>query len=445
MTGYGATDRRSSSDSSNSQESSTSSTAASSPRPSAISFKLGAVFYLFGVIVLLPCNAVTLSLPYLLERMNGSVFETNFESWLNLTYTLAGFIALVVAVSVDEKVRPNLSVTISAFAMSVGFLLLGTLPFWPASASTVATITLTISTFLAASTAFFRTPIIVIATAFGPEAISAYFSGTALVAMVISGGTFIATYISGTQGNNGGKIGAVTCFMVSAIVAILLSLLAYQFVRRTEIYRRKFASTKDVRSESPEQERLLRQLRISLVLGESMWTVSRRHLLRNLAQFYLFVVTLAVYPAITSLIVPVSRSWDPITFKTFHFFIFNLGDFVGRLMASMPLPGMLKMASSQFILALLRTLFIPLFLLCNTQLAPTPLSPWVGDIGFLAVLFLFAVTNGYTSSLGYVSLGSGASARSGARVLQLWMYAGLVVGNVASFGVSALMQRWKEL
>ncbi|KAB5592332.1 Sorting nexin-25 [Ceratobasidium theobromae] len=413
------------------------------PAPLKLPVGFKAAFYLFGIAVLLPWNAITLALPYILTELKGSSLELTFGSWLSLAYTAAAFAGLVLATVIGNKLPRTPSIILSAVFISTGFLLLCTIPYWPIyiSTQTLAAIVLTVSSGLAVATAFWRTPIIVIATDLGPDAISAFFSGTAFVAVVISAGTFITTYVSGIHGDNGSKTGAASCFFASATIT-LASLLAFLVLRQTDIYKRKFSSTKDAHSTVSERDRLLKQLRVALLQGEGVWTTTKRYLGVNIAQFLIYLVTLAVFPSVTSLIVPIRHSWDPTLFKLFHFFVFNLGDFVGRLLVSLPTPAALKRPTVLLVYSILRILFIPLFFLCNISRGqwPSHSTLWIGDIAFLGLLFCFAVTNGHSSSLGYLSLGSGISSATGARVLQLWMCAGFVAGSALSFGVSALME-----
>ncbi|KAG8706327.1 hypothetical protein FRC08_001135 [Ceratobasidium sp. 394] len=418
-----------------------------SPAP-ALSVLTRIAFYLFGVVALVPWNALILDLPYLLNRLDGSPFQGNLGSWITISYTASGFIALAVATWLADKLRPTATITLSICLLSITLLVLATLPLWPVSSAALFASTVTGSVILACSASFFRTPVVAVATAFGPEAVASYFSGTALVAVVISAGVFAAAYLSNTAGIHDGKPGTILAFTLSAFVS-LSSLAAYHFgVRHTEVFRAKFKSRAEYAH--PERDWLLQaQLRMVLAQGEGVWATTKRNWGYNLAQCWIFVVTLAVFPAITTLVVPITTSWTPLVFHTFHFLVYNLGDLAGRLLVSIhttPIPPLFL-----FAYCTLQTLLVPLFLLCNTTphlsghvLLPTTRlasPPLIGDIGFLALVFLFGLNSGYVSSLGFVSVGrkKGARARSGARVLQLWMFVGFVLGSAASFGVGRLM------
>jgi len=434
MSVYGATDRRTSS--SSYVRSVISSTAVNTPTPTPLSALTRLAFYLFGVTILVPWNALILALPYLLTRLSGSHLDSNLGSWLSVSYTGSGFVALATATWLADKLKPTPCVIISTTSLVSGLLLLATLPFWSASPATILSAVIVLAVLLAISTAFFRTPIVELATSFGPDAIAAYFSGTALIAVFVSIGVFATVYISGIQGINAGRTGFVLCFVFSAVVS-LLCLVAYMFLRRTDTFKRKFAPRK---SGMTERDRLLElQLRMVLAQGEGVWNTMKRNLGCNVAQLWVFVVTLAVFPAITTLVHPTNHNLSPLLFNTFHILMFNLGDLAGRLLVSIPLPPILSRPTSLLSYAFLRTFFIPLFLLSNVHLPGAPSTHLIGDIGFIALLFIFALTNGHCSSLGFIAVGKGGAGKSGARVLQLWMYAGFVLGSAASFGVGRLV------
>ncbi|KAG8727960.1 hypothetical protein FRC12_022127 [Ceratobasidium sp. 428] len=241
-----------------------------------------------------------------------------------------------------------------------------------------------------------------------------------------------------------------------SIGACLLALAAYHsYIRPAQVFTSNFQPrSKFTRAESDWLVQA--QLRMVLAQGEGVWATTKRNIGYNMAQCWVFAVMLAVYPAVTTRVVPTSTcvSWTPLVFHAFHFLVFNLGDLVGRLLVSVhkrPISS-----AALLVHCILQTLLGPLFLLCNfSHPASTPITgssttttsiipslpiikiPLLGDIEFLVLLFLFALNCGYTSSLGFIAVGSkkGARARTGARVLQLWMLVGTVLGSVAGWGV----------
>ena len=89
-----------------------------------------------------------------------------------------------------------------------------------------------------------------------------------------------------------------------------------------------------------------------------------------LSVFICFLVTLAVFPAITVLVKSTTNGnqWsDKYFIPVGCFLVFNIGDYVGRMLASIIKWPQATHGGSIIILAisLVRIAFIPLFLLCN--------------------------------------------------------------------------------
>ena len=89
-----------------------------------------------------------------------------------------------------------------------------------------------------------------------------------------------------------------------------------------------------------------------------------------LAVFICFFVTLAVFPAITVLVKSTTQNnaWaDKYFIPVGCFLVFNIGEYLGRMMASIVKWPNPTRNGSLIILAIsmLRLAFIPLFLLCN--------------------------------------------------------------------------------
>ena len=117
-----------------------------------------------------------------------------------------------------------------------------------------------------------------------------------------------------------------------------------------------------------------------------------------LTVFSVFFVTIAVFPALTVLIVSKTDSFDKKFFIPICcFFLFNLGDFVGRTVShnlSLPLHRPVLL----FTLSLLRWTMIPLIMLCN--LRPRYHMPvfFKSEAYYIAFVTAFGFTNGYLFS-----------------------------------------------
>ncbi|RSH95569.1 hypothetical protein EHS25_000661 [Saitozyma podzolica] len=134
--------------------------------------------------------------------------------------------------------------------------------------------------------------------------------------------------------------------------------------------------------------------------------VFRKNKELEMAVAWVFVVTLSVFPPITTAIVsthsPPPRFLQPSVFIPLHFLLFNVGDFVGR--TYLPAIPSLLITNPRRVLALslARTLFVPLFLACNVAVSPatTGSKPLLNsDAAYFLILIAFGLTNGPSAPL----------------------------------------------
>lgn len=156
-----------------------------------------------------------------------------------------------------------------------------------------------------------------------------------------------------------------------------------------------------------------------------------------------------MYPPITVSVQPTNPRIHPLLFSAVHFLVFNLGDFSGRYICSFP-SLLIWSAKRLLTLSLARTLFVPLFLMCNVQrpLSSIPSSPIISsDFLFMLILFAFGLSNGYVSSLCMMSApslehnprlkGRKEDVDVAATVASFCLVGGLALGSVANFAVRA--------
>lgn len=156
--------------------------------------------------------------------------------------------------------------------------------------------------------------------------------------------------------------------------------------------------------------------RATLALLRRNWPV-------NSAVFLCYVITLAVFPAVTARVVSTHGKsdgdwwrqgvvWVPVGFWVFnggprflpYFFVADVcssaGDFLGR---TSPTIFLVRSQASLFALSIARVLFVPFFLACNVSISSVvPISsygsgPTFGDGAFLLGLLALGLSNGVAS------------------------------------------------
>jgi equilibrative nucleoside transporter 1/2/3 len=156
-----------------------------------------------------------------------------------------------------------------------------------------------------------------------------------------------------------------------------------------------------------------------------------------------------LFPAVTGFVTSVNPSkpiWsDPLLFSAFQFFTFNLGDFLSRYFPVYP-SVFITSARKLAILSYARTIFVPLFLMCNVS--PATRTPIINsDFIFMLLVLLFGFSNGYLSAALQICAASlehnpklenrRIDVDTASNVLGFALTVGLVIGGVVSFAAKS--------
>ncbi|CAL4157153.1 unnamed protein product [Meganyctiphanes norvegica] len=182
-----------------------------------------------------------------------------------------------------------------------------------------------------------------------------------------------------------------TIYFVFAIGVLLLSSLAYMRMSKIDFYR-EYASFQSIQDNSFEEN-----LKEFLTVFKKIWPLS-------LSIFWIFFITISVYPAICIRIKSRSsgdKTWSDIYFRpVITFFLFSICDLIGRQVA------VFCMCTGEFPYKILfsclaRTAYIPLFLMCNNEnkLIPIVLGNENADNVYIPLMITFAFSNGYLMAL----------------------------------------------
>ncbi|PVG01232.1 hypothetical protein CPB86DRAFT_727955 [Serendipita vermifera] len=435
------------------------------------------IFFLLGCAVLLPWNAIIVAIPFFQSRLEDSPLRAVFASYLVAAIQLCRFPTLIHATLSVKKSSKTTRIRVSGISLVLLLALLFAITFIKVSPQAFFGFVIVNATLQSMVNSYFQTSIVAIASWFGPQAIRSMFSGQAGIAVVISSVQLISVLVSlnkqeipypsnpelskAVDGRTSVDRSAglffliMTTGMVTAIIShtYLVQIPLYQriskvFDRRTPpllseetpLLVEGAPTTESIQINEQEKstKRIIRIVRVN-------WTW-------NLAIFLNFFITLAVFPAITSAILSIhpplsSRLSHPLVFNAIHFLLFNLGDWTGRWICNFEA---LQVWSGSYLLLLsiMRTGFIPLFLICNIQdtISNTPLLINT-DLGFFTIIALFGITNGYLGSLCMMfapSLEHNTTLERddvdvAAVVASFCLAGGLTGGSIANFGIRSLM------
>ncbi|KAH9938505.1 nucleoside transporter-domain-containing protein [Fomitopsis serialis] len=405
--------------------------------------KIRAIYFVLGCAVLLPWNAMITATPYFMSRLDGTSLKASFSSYLSMAFMVPNLIFLGHATATSKQ-------SLSTGRISWSLLLIASV-----------TAALTLSTWIhihpglffalillaamlkSAAGSYLQSSVVALASLFGHEAMQAVMSGQAAVGVAVSGVQVLSAAASThrvpppppqTRDDDPAR----TPEEASASLFLFVTYAVHVWLKTLPAYKQSLPDSDP--PWSPDERRGLTQM---LRLG-------RINLPYNFAVAYVFMVTLSVFPPITVSIQSTNPDTHPLLFSAFHFFVYNVGDLTGRTLCSFP---RLHVWSAKRLLtfSLARTLFIPLFLLCNIQWAsPTAVKPVItSDALYMLILLLFGATNGFTSSMCMMSAPSVAhnprlkgrteDVDVAATVASFCLVIGLTMGSVASFAVRAMV------
>ena len=375
-------------------------------------------FYCFGVVTLLPWNMFATAAAYwnikfrtvLIEGDNltmvGGVPPTCQEPCLNdlqiswgAYLAIANMVPFVIILTLNgmfghhfkalPRLIASLLLNILAFIFTTVMVKIDT-DGWQ---STFLYVTLASVSFIMVNSAIFEGGIFGLAGRFPSSYMGAVFSGQAIGGVLVSGVNVLILGLGATAGN-----AAFSCFLTS-ILFLISALASFLAVTRTAFYKYHIGDkiTPDnlkllEKETSPSPQVIISPLRILRQIFPYAFSV-----------FLVFLITLSAFPALTMLVVSTA---DPETLWASKFYVpvscfllFNLGDYLGRLLASW-VPWSCGPRST-LSLSILRLVLLPLLLLCNIQPSHRHVTTvlFQSDVVYSVFMALFSLSNGYVGSI----------------------------------------------
>lgn len=244
-------------------------------------------------------------------------------------------------------------------------------------------------------------------------------------------------------------------YFLSAFIITAAALVGRLVVVKLPFYRRQMNLKSLIEEVIEEEERDIVQAvqqEETIEPPAKVWDIVRKSYSLIFTVGYIFIITLMLFPSITSLIKSMHRPdkdnldsnrgrfYDDDIFVAFHFLLFNVGDWVGRIM---PLSSWFQIFQTKYLVLLSasRTIFIPLFLLCNVIVSDVRKLPvWItSDFVYFLLIWLFAVSNGWICSLAMMSAPQLKSIKTNSEkamvgsVMSFSLIVGLAIGGSLSF------------
>ncbi|CCM03372.1 uncharacterized protein FIBRA_05502 [Fibroporia radiculosa] len=426
------------------------------------------IHFILGCAVLLPWNVMITATPYFLSRLEGSSLKSSFSSYLSTTFMVSNFSFLAHATATAQQSSNSRRVLWSLAALAILCATL-TLSTWmhPSPGLFFAFVLLN-GMLQAAAGSYLQTAVVAVASLFGHKAMQAVMSGQAAVGVVVSGVQVLsaaasmrnaspspAPSLEASASRTPEEVSA-SLFLGLSTIFLIITQGVHMWMMSLPAYKTLSSSRAISRISEPhsldETQILTSETSVHKSLSGKTQIVrmAKLNLPYNFAVAYVFAITLSVFPPITVSIQSTNPAMHPLLFSAIHFLIYNIGDFLGRFLCS--IPRLLVWSANRLVaIALARTLFIPLFLMCNVQWSsPVAVGPIItSDAMFMLILLLFSTSNGYVSSMCMMSAPSVAhnprlkgrtqDVDIAATVASFCLVGGLTVGSIASFAVRAMV------
>lgn len=375
------------------------------------------LFFGLGLATLLPWNLFISASEFYHHQFAHSPHQDTFQNSFSLVYMATNFAfnlyAMATVTRSDANQRIWYGLLINTLAYLVG-VIMPVMESWRGSLSFYITMAQLFAT--AAASGLLNNSLFALTAHFMPAHSEGVLSGQAVAGIIATAAQLITAYSVSNQTSKGLANRTIAYFMFATLVNSILTLAFYRIKTANQYYQQRSKLAHDNRR-NPE----LTTNESTDQIGEFCQTI-----------VIIFAVTIAVFPSTTALVTPVSG------FKLlaeWHFFIFNLGDLLGRRYAPrLPVSRPIGLLA----LALLRILFVPVFLTSHTSFSVW--YNWIqSDVLFLAMVGLLGVSNGVVSTR--AALMGLANCRNptvaGAQVA-ISISTGLVVGSLLSWAVRAI-------
>ncbi|XP_069704264.1 equilibrative nucleoside transporter 3 [Periplaneta americana] len=368
------------------------------------------IFYLLGMTTLLPWNFFITADDYWMFKFRDvsgnnseqdnrrTELQAGFTAYLSVASTIPNTLFLILntllshRISLQVRMIGSLTCIFLLFVLTTVFVKVNT-DSWQELFFIITLVTVVL---LNIASAILQGGLFGIVGKFSSRYITAVVSGQAL------GGIFAAlAEIASLCLGASSTISAFVYFMV-ANGMLLLSLAAYLILSRAVFFR--FHMLDKVEVSSMQYEPAVIQANDNPPPREiSYKSILKKTWVYGFSVWMTFVVTLAMYPAVTVLVNSTDKGnnkpWNDVYFvPVVGYLIFSTCDYVGRILA-----GLLQRPRSKgwvvALLSVLRVAFIPLLLLCNAQ--PRNHLPVIinSDLYYILIIILFALSNGYLANI----------------------------------------------
>ncbi|XP_034040103.1 equilibrative nucleoside transporter 3 [Thalassophryne amazonica] len=368
------------------------------------------IFFLMGIGSLLPWNFFVTAKHYWLYKLSNCTHHTcyeeqssdlrnYFESYLTIASTVPSVLCMILNYILVNRLSPKVRILSSLFIILLVFVITTvlvkvdtsnyTVPFFAVTLVSVAIVT-------GASNVF-------CGSMFG---ISGHFPmriSQAIISGQAMGGTVSALVSIIDLAAAKDVTESALAYFLTAIIFILLCIVMYLLLPQLP-YSRHYMLLPSLTTSAATTEEDEPVTTRSNVSVPPLWPILKKTWVLGLCVFYVFCISIAVFPGMSSGIVSVNEDTNSLWTTTYFvpitcFFLYNVGDFCGRLSTAwLQVPGPTSRVLP--ILVLCRTTLVPLFMFCNYQPRNHLQTVLFNDDVYPMVFnCLLGLSNGYLGSL----------------------------------------------
>ncbi|XP_068183105.1 equilibrative nucleoside transporter 3 [Antennarius striatus] len=404
------------------------------------------IFFLMGISSLLPWNFFITAKHYWLYKLSNSTVNGSdekqhsdvsdyFESYLSIASTVPSVLSSILNYLLVNRLSPNVRILSSLFVILLVFVVTTILVKVDTSNYTVG---------------FFIGTLVSVAVVSGASnlftgsmfGISAYFPmrvSQALISGQAMGGTLSAIASIVDLAASRDVTDSALAYFLTADVFILLCIIMYLLLPKLAYSRHYMLSRTSLGLINEEEEENGAGSRTTVSTPPPLQPILRKTWVLGLSVFYVFCVSISVFPAVSSGIQSVQTDQSPWTTTYFVpltcFLLYNVADFCGRqTTAWLQVPGPTSRLLP--ILVLCRTIMVPLLMFCNYQ-PRNHLYTVFFTHDMYPVLFncLLGLSNGYLGTLPMIygpKVVPRDLAEAAGVVMSFFLILGLAVGSAFS-------------
>ncbi|KAG0801993.1 hypothetical protein G6F57_004406 [Rhizopus arrhizus] len=402
--------------------------------------KYNLIYFVYGVAMLLPWNVFITASEFFAKRFAGTIYEERFQNYFSTYSTLTNLLTFILVLWLQSKSLFKMNsfipivintIVFGTMAITVEIDFQGEDYFW---------FVLFFMVLTGGTTSFFQNAVFSEASRLPPVYVQAVLSGQGIAGVVVAVSSILSALAGSSDSAPDDTSIARSAFLyfLSALLITLTALVGRVLVTQLPFYNYHIHSGYED-NESGEQDGVENE-------PVTVIDVVRKSYGLIFSVAYVFVITLILFPSLTALIKSVHRSnnsgrfFDDDIFVAFHFLLFNVGDWVGRVM---PLSERFQVfrVKSLVSMSLLRTIFVPLFLVCNVVVSSERNLPVLvrNDFVYFLIVWIFAVSNGWIGSLCMMAAPQQKAIKSGKEksmvgsVMSFSLVLGLAIGGLLSF------------